>query len=230
MNDAALNIHIQVLPWVYIFICPGYIPRNIHWKDWCWSWSSNTLATWCKKPIHWKRPWCWERLKTGREGDNRRWDGWMASPTQWTWVWANSGRWWRTGEPGVLGVAKNQIWLNDWATKTVYTGVELLGHMVHSTFNFLRNGLFSKVAVLFYIITNNIWGASSSTSLPTLTISVILIIVFIVDMKWYLIIVPHYSLICLTLTTNYVEHLLLYILAILFLLNLLFTQKQNYSL
>ena len=49
-----------------------------------------------------KRPWCWERLKAGGEGDNRGWDGWMASQTQWTWVWAMSGRWWRTGEPGML--------------------------------------------------------------------------------------------------------------------------------
>ena len=49
-----------------------------------------------------KRPWCWERLKAGGEGDNRGWDGWMASPTQWTWVWASSGRWWRTRKPGVL--------------------------------------------------------------------------------------------------------------------------------
>ena len=68
---------------------------------WCWSWSSNTLATWCEEPTLWKRPWCWERLKA-REVDDRGWDGWMASPTQWTWVWAGSGRWWRTGKPGVL--------------------------------------------------------------------------------------------------------------------------------
>ena len=47
---------------------------NIHWKDWCWSWNSNTLATWCKEPIHWKRPWCWERLNAG-EGDDKGWDG-----------------------------------------------------------------------------------------------------------------------------------------------------------
>ena len=47
-------------------------------------WSLNTLATWCKETTHWKRPWCWERLKAGREGDNRGWDGWMASPTRWT--------------------------------------------------------------------------------------------------------------------------------------------------
>ena len=44
------------------------INPNIHWKDWCWSWSSNTLATWCKEPTHWKRPWCWERLKAGGVG------------------------------------------------------------------------------------------------------------------------------------------------------------------
>ena len=63
---------------------------NIHWKDWCRTWNSNTLATWCKELTHWKRPWCWERLKAGGEGDNRGWDGWMASPTWWTWVWVSS--------------------------------------------------------------------------------------------------------------------------------------------
>ena len=171
---------------------------NIPWKDWCWSWSCNTLATWFKKPTPWKRPWCWERSRAGgegddreldcgmaqwtnsmemsvsklqetakdreawraavngisksqtrlsnwttlqthhwvcwlqcssiatwwqcyrseqnsdwnfnscplerlkSEGDSRRRDGWMASPTWWTWVWASSRRWWWTGRPGVL--------------------------------------------------------------------------------------------------------------------------------
>ena len=75
---------------------------NIHWKDWCWSWSSNTLATWCEELTHWKRPWCWKRLRAGGEGDNRGWDGWMASSTQWIWVWANSRRGWRAGKAGVL--------------------------------------------------------------------------------------------------------------------------------
>ena len=60
------------------------------------------LATWCKQLSHWKRPWCWERLKAGGEGDNRGWDGWMASLPRWTWVWANSGRRWRTGKTGVF--------------------------------------------------------------------------------------------------------------------------------
>ena len=75
---------------------------NVHWKDWCWSWSSNTLATWCEELTHWQRPWCWERLKAGGEGDDRGWDGWMASPTRWTWVWASSRSWWWTGKLGVL--------------------------------------------------------------------------------------------------------------------------------
>ena len=61
-----------------------------------------------------KRPWCWERLKAGGEGDDRGWDGWMASLTQWTWVWANSWRWCRTGKPAVHGVTKSQTRLSDW--------------------------------------------------------------------------------------------------------------------
>ena len=64
---------------------------NNHWKDWSWSWSSSTLATWYEELTLWKRPWCWERLKAGGEKVNREWDNWMASPTQWTWVWASLG-------------------------------------------------------------------------------------------------------------------------------------------
>ena len=63
---------------------------------------SNTLATWCKELTHLKRPWCWERLRAGGEGDDRGWVDWMASPTQWTWAWVDSGSWWWTGRPGVL--------------------------------------------------------------------------------------------------------------------------------
>ena len=57
---------------------------SIHWKDWCWSWSSDTLATWCEQPPHWKRPWCWERLREGGERGDRGWEVWMASSSQWT--------------------------------------------------------------------------------------------------------------------------------------------------
>ena len=72
------------------------------------------LATWCKELTHWKRPWCCERLKAG--GDTG-WDGWMASPTRWTWVWVDSGSWWWTGRPGVLRFMGSQRVGHDWATK-----------------------------------------------------------------------------------------------------------------
>jgi len=91
------------------------------WKDWCWSWNSNTLATWCEELTHWKSPWCWERLKAGGEGDNRGWDGWMASLTQWTWVWVNSGSLWWTGRPGILQSMGSQRIGLDWATELNWT-------------------------------------------------------------------------------------------------------------
>ena len=75
---------------------------GVHWKDWCWSWDSKTLATSCEKLTHWKRPWCWEGLGAQGEGDDRGWDSWMASLTWWTWIWVNSRSWWWTGRPGVL--------------------------------------------------------------------------------------------------------------------------------
>ena len=81
---------------------------GVHWKDWCWSWISNTLATWCEELTHWKRPWCWEELGAGGEGDDRAWEGWIASPTRWTWVWVNSGSLWWTGMPGVLRFMRSQ--------------------------------------------------------------------------------------------------------------------------
>ena len=60
------------------------------WKEWCYSWNSSILATSCEVLTHWKRLWCWEGLGAGGEGDDRGWDGWMASLTRWTWVWVNS--------------------------------------------------------------------------------------------------------------------------------------------
>ena len=97
------------------------IVLNIHLKDWCWSWSSNTLVTWCKELIHSKTPWCWERLRERGEGDDRGWDCWKASLTQRTWVWANSGRQWRTGKPGVLQSMGSQRVGHNWATQLNWT-------------------------------------------------------------------------------------------------------------
>ena len=77
-------------------------PENSQEGEYSRSWNSNTLATWCKELTHWKRPWCWERLKAGGEGYERAWDDWMVSPTGWTWVWASSESWWWTGKPVVL--------------------------------------------------------------------------------------------------------------------------------
>ena len=93
----------------------------LHWKDSCWSWNSNTLTTWCKELTHWKRPRCWERLKAGGEGDNRGWDGSMASLAWWTWVWAISKSWWWTGRPGVLRSMLSQRVGHNWGTELNWT-------------------------------------------------------------------------------------------------------------
>ena len=92
---------------------------GVHWRDWCWSWNSNTLATWYGELTHVRRSWCWERLRAG-EGDNRWWDGWMASPTQWTWVWVDSGSWWWTGRSGVLQFVGSQRVRHNRATELLY--------------------------------------------------------------------------------------------------------------
>ena len=93
---------------------------NIHWKDWCWSWNFNTLATWCKELIHLKRPWYWERLKAGQEGDERGWDGWMASQTQWIWIWVISWSLWWTERPGMLQAMGSPRVRHDWITELNY--------------------------------------------------------------------------------------------------------------
>ena len=100
---------------------------------------------------HLKRPWCWERLKAGGEGDDRGWDGWMASSTQWTWVWVNSRTWWWTGRPGVLYfMGSPRVW-HDWATSLLH----LASSLSHSCFRFCRrlayiSFLFSPHVVYLY--------------------------------------------------------------------------------
>ena len=86
--------------------------RLINWTElkWCYYFQYLQLT-------HWKRLWCWERLKAGGEGDNRGWDGWMALPTQWKWVWASSGSWWWTGKPGMQQSMGLQRIRHDWSTE-----------------------------------------------------------------------------------------------------------------
>ena len=86
-------------------------------RNWCWSWYSNTLATWCEELTHWKWHWCWEWLKAGGEVEDRGWDGWMASPTRWTWVWTSWRSWWWTGKPGVLQSMGLPRVRHDWVAK-----------------------------------------------------------------------------------------------------------------
>ena len=95
-------IHVYTHTHTHEWIISSFLGVFVLSQDWCWSWSSNTLATWCEELTHCKRPWCWGWLRAGGEGGNRGWDGWMASATQWTWVWASSGREWRTRKPDVL--------------------------------------------------------------------------------------------------------------------------------
>ena len=109
---------------VYTF-CSNYKAK---WcLSWWWSWSSNALATWYEVLIHCKRPWCWERLKAGGEGNHRGWDGWIASPTQWTWVWESSGNWWWPGKPEMLQSMGSQRVGHNWTTELNWTKQKFIG-------------------------------------------------------------------------------------------------------
>ena len=99
-------------PWIFIGWTDAEAEAPILWPP--------DVKSWLIR----KRSWCWERLKTGGEGDNRERDGWIASPTQWTWVWASSGRWWRTGRPDVLPSMGLQRVGHDWAAATKLILVE----------------------------------------------------------------------------------------------------------
>ena len=99
----------QVKSWNVYNCAPISVFLKLHWWSWpLWRFPLSKLinvfygATSCEELTHWKRPWCWEGLGAGGKGDDRGWDGWMASPIQWKLVWVNSGRWWWTGRPGVL--------------------------------------------------------------------------------------------------------------------------------
>ena len=128
---------------------------GVHWKDWCWGWSSNTLATSCEVLTHWKRPWCWEGLGEGGEGDDRGWDGWMTSLTWWTWIWVNTESWWCTGRPGVLqfmGSQRVRQRLSDW-TELIeryidLTANERLDYHFHCEMSFSFCHISSKLVLI----------------------------------------------------------------------------------
>ena len=91
------------------------------------------LAIWCEKLTPWKRPWCWKRLQEGAEGDDRGWAGWMASPTQWMWVWVSSRSWLWTGKPGMLQSMGLQRTRHDW-TAELNWNVQTSSKLIFSTF------------------------------------------------------------------------------------------------
>ena len=94
-----------------------------------------------KSQLIWKRPWCWERLKAGGEGDDRGWDGWMASCTRWTWVWASSGRWCQTRKPGLLQSMRSQRVRHDWGTEQQQ---HLPVYLEFSSFKLYKMNLFTE--------------------------------------------------------------------------------------
>ena len=107
----------------------------------------------CEELTHWKRLWCWEGLGAGGEGDNRGWDGWMASPTWWTWVWVNSGSWCWTGRPGVLRFMGSQRVGHDWATELNWTESSVMSSWEFIILLFLSLYLYWK----FFIIKSQRW-------------------------------------------------------------------------
>ena len=101
--------HCKVISKPQQIIC---LSQAVFIKLFLWSLGEITLS--------YKRPWYWERLKLGGEGDDRGEDGWMASMTQWTWVWASPGRWWRIGKPGVLQFMGSQRRGHDWVNRSKF--------------------------------------------------------------------------------------------------------------
>ena len=111
--------NVPFFPIVLVLICNTFCKKREHEFGLKQSSSNFSILTSLLVLLlaHLKRPWCWKRLRAGGEGDNRGWDGWMASPTQWTWVSVNSRSWWWTGRPGVLRFMGSQRTGHDWATE-----------------------------------------------------------------------------------------------------------------
>ena len=104
---------------------PKEISPGFHWKDWCWSWNSNTLATWCEELTHWKRPWGWQRLRAGGEGTTEDemvgWHHWLNGHE----FGYTPGVWWWTERPSVLQFMGSQRVRHDWVTELNWTDTTL---------------------------------------------------------------------------------------------------------
>ena len=121
--------------------------QPVHSKDQSWVFFGKNYAK-AEIPVVWPphanslligKDWCWEGLGAGRKGDDRGWDGWMASPTRWTWVWVNSRSWWWTGRPGVLWFMGSQRLRHNWGTEL----------------NWMLNGDQSQIFWVFLSYSNN---------------------------------------------------------------------------
>ena len=110
----------------------------------CWSWSSNTLANWCEELTHWKRPWCWERLRVRGEVGLRGWGGWMVSLTQWTWIWTNSGREWRTRKSSILQPMESQRIRHNLTTGTITTRIYKIRYFIKTIIAWLEIYILTK--------------------------------------------------------------------------------------
>ena len=131
---------------------------HIHWEDWCWSWNSDNLATWCKELTNLKRPWPWERVKVGGEGDDRGWDGWMASLMRWKWVWVCSGSWWWTGKPDVLHSMGSQRVGHDGVTELNWLNTVIICYSNPTTLIY-KTEIFHVILLTFYNFTIFLWFA-----------------------------------------------------------------------
>ena len=105
-----------------------------------------------RRVTQWKRPWCWERLRAGGEGDDREWDGWMASLTWWTWVWVDSGIWWWTGSPGTL-------WFMELPSLDMTEPLKWteLSRYIYNCYIFLTNWPFYHYIMTFFVFYDNFW-------------------------------------------------------------------------
>ena len=109
-----------------------------------------------------KRPWCWASLKAGGEGDARGWDGWMASPTSWTWVWVSSGVWWWTGKPGVLQSMGSHRVGHNWATELNWKLMQHCKSVLKKPITFFKKAIKSKNFLWKNSILQSLWDAVGS--------------------------------------------------------------------